>query len=133
MTRGLRNNNPGNIRISSTKYQGEIQPSQDSAFKQFETMPYGYRAMFMVLYTYQKKYGLNTIEELINRYAPSNENNTNGYIQRVSKQSGIPANQPINTQDKSQMIPIVSAMSEVENGVPAVKSDVEQGWNLFVS
>lgn len=37
--RGLRNNNPGNIRLSSTKYQGEVQPSQDTAFKQFESMP----------------------------------------------------------------------------------------------
>lgn len=44
--RGLRNNNPGNIRLSSTKYQGEVQPSQDTAFKQFESMAYGYRAIF---------------------------------------------------------------------------------------
>ena len=43
--RGLRNNNPGNIRLSRTLWQGEIRPSQDRSFCQFRTMAYGYRAL----------------------------------------------------------------------------------------
>lgn len=130
--RGLRNNNPGNIRISKTKYLGEVQPSQDSAFKQFTTMAYGYRAMFTVLYTYQKKYGISTIADAIIRYAPSIENHTAAYIDAVSEWSGVPATSHITTTNADVMIPIVAAMSRVENGIPAVMSDVEAGWKLFI-
>ena len=45
MSRGLRNNNPLNIRLSATTvWQGEIRPSQDRSFCQFRTMAYGYPA-----------------------------------------------------------------------------------------
>ena len=130
--RGLRNNNPGNIRISKTKYLGEVQPSQDSAFKQFTTMAYGYRAMFTLLYTYQKKYGINTIADAIIRYAPAIENHTTAYIDMVSEWSGVPATSHITTTNADVMVPIVAAMSRVENGIPAVMSDVEAGWKLFI-
>ena len=55
MSRGLRNCNPGNIRQSRSKFKGEVRPSRDSAFKQFESMAYGYRAMFVLLDTYQDR------------------------------------------------------------------------------
>ena len=54
MSRGLRNCNPGNIRISTTKWIGEIQPSTDKSFKQFKAMPYGYRALIKLLQNYRK-------------------------------------------------------------------------------
>lgn len=132
MSRGLKNNNPGNIRISGTKYQGEIQPSQDKAFKQFENMAFGYRAMFMLLYTYQKKHGLNTIRAIINRYAPPAENHTDTYIGAVSKWSGVAADELINTTHRDVMVPIVGAMSRVENGATAIMADVTAGWELFI-
>ena len=47
MSRGLANCSPGNIRQSKTRYQGEVVPSRDKAFKQFQTMAWGYRAMFV--------------------------------------------------------------------------------------
>lgn len=52
--RGLRNNNPGNIRINNDLFQGEVRPSEDKSFKQFTTMAYGYRAMFKILSNYFK-------------------------------------------------------------------------------
>ena len=52
LSRGYRNYNPGNIRISNTRYKGEVVPSQDTAFKQFQSMEYGYRAMFVLLHYY---------------------------------------------------------------------------------
>ena len=132
MSRGLRNNNPGNIRISGTQYQGEIQPSQDKDFKQFESMAYGYRAMFMLLYTYQKRYHLHTIREMINRYAPPQDNNhTENYIKAVSEWSGVPADSRITTTYEAVMVPIVAAMSRVENGVPVDITYVKAGWELF--
>ena len=39
MSRGLSNCNPGNIRQSKVRYKGEVQPSRDPAFKQFESLP----------------------------------------------------------------------------------------------
>lgn len=130
--RGLRNNNPGNIRKNNIVYQGEVVPSKDDAFKQFTTMAYGYRAMFTVLYAYQKKYGINTISDAIIRYAPAIENHTTAYIDAVSEWSGVPATSHITTTNGDVMIPIVAAMSRVENGVDANMAEVEQGWKLFI-
>ena len=130
--RGLRNNNPGNIRQSSVRYTGEVQPSKDGAFKQFKSMEYGYRAMFVVLHTYARKRGLDTIEKMIARYAPATENHTQKYIDAVSEWSGVPATSHITTTNADVMVPIVAAMSRVENGVPAVMSEVEAGWKLFI-
>lgn len=133
MPRGLRNNNPGNIRLSATRYQGEVLPSQDKAFKQFETMAHGYRAMFVLLYTYQHKHGLNTIASMISRWAPNIENDTDGYIQAVADWSGVPATSRITTTNGDIMVPIVAAMSRVENGVFANMPDVVRGWDLFIA
>ncbi len=132
MSRGLRNCNPGNIRISPVRYQGETVPSADPAFKQFKSILWGYRAMFVLLHTYQKKHGLNTLGEMISRYAPPIENHTEGYIRAVGNWSGIPADRPLNTLDGTAMIPLVAAMSRVENGTPAISGDVEAGWKLFI-
>lgn len=131
-SRGLRNNNPGNIRKNGIVYQGEVVPSKDEAFKQFTTMAYGYRAMFVVLHTYQRKYGINTIADMIIRYAPAIENHTTEYIRAVAEASGVPSTSHITTTNADVMIPVVAAMSRVENGIPAVMKDVEAGWKLFI-
>jgi len=130
--RGLRNNNPGNIRQSGAKYLGEVRPSTDSAFKQFETIAWGYRAVFVLLHSYQVKHGLKTIREMISRYAPDSENNTEGYIKRVATDSGVNADMPICTNDGIVMISIIAAMSAVENATPAVMQDVRDGWDLYI-
>lgn len=130
-SRGLRNNNPGNIRLSSTRYLGEVD-STDSAFKQFKSMAHGYRAMFVLLYTYQKKHHLNTIAAMISRYAPAVENHTEAYINAVSEWSGVPATCRITTTNGDIMVPIVAAMSRVENGVFAHMPDVVEGWDMFI-
>lgn len=131
LPRGLRNNNPGNIRINSDLFQGEIRPSKDKSFKQFETMAYGYRAVFRILRNYYNNYKLDTIRKMIGRYAPSSENDTDAYVKAVSGYAGIPADDPININDREQMIRIVAGMSKVENGREADMSDVIAGWNLL--
>lgn len=132
LSRGLRNNNPGNIRQNDVRYAGERQPSLDGAFKQFESMAYGYRAIFVVLHTYARRYGIDTIERMISRYAPAVENHTAAYISAVSEWSGVPATSHLTTTNAEVMIPIVAAMSRVENGVAADMAEVEQGWELFI-
>lgn len=132
MSRGLRNNNPGNIRRSRVRYQGEVRPSRDPEFKEFETMAYGYRAMFRLLDTYSSRYGLRTIRSMLNRYAPPEENLTDSYIRFVANYSGIMPDEEVDTRSKCDMIPIVAAMSKIENGISANLADVEQGWRLFI-
>ena len=129
--RGYRNNNPGNVRINGDKFQGEVIPSQDKEFKQFESMAYGYRAIFKILRNYQINYKLNTIRQMISRWAPENENDTANYISFVSERSGIPADDPIRTDNREMMIRMVAAMSRVENGIDADMSDVIAGWELL--
>lgn len=133
LPRGLRNNNPGNIRKNGIVYAGEIVPSRDDSFKQFTTMAYGYRAMFVVLHTYARRYGLDTIAKMIARYAPANENHTEAYINAVAESAGVPAHGHVTSTNGDVMIPIVAAMSRVENGVSAVMADVEAGWKLFIT
>ena len=131
-SRGLRNCNPGNIRRSMVSYVGEKSYSTDRAFKQFESLEAGYRAMFVLLHTYRLRGYGSTIEQMISRYAPPSENNTNGYIARVSASSGIAKDCLLDTLSAEQMIPIVCAMSAVENGVAADRATVERGWQWFV-
>ena len=132
-SRGLRNCNPGNIRRSAVRYKGEKSVSTDSAFKQFESIEAGYRAMFVLLHTYRvRDYG-HTIAEMIARYAPPIENNTEAYISRVERASKIGRTTPLDTLSAEQMIPVVCAMSAVENGVAADREAVERGWQMFVA
>lgn len=130
LPRGLRNNNPGNIRRNSDVFQGEVNPSRDQQFKQFKTMAYGYRAMFKILSNYYRKYSLTTIRKIIGRWAPENENNTSAYVSLVSSYAGIGPDDLISF-DREQMIRIVAGMSRVENGREAEMSDVIAGWNLL--
>lgn len=132
MSRGLRNFNPGNIRNSPTKYEGEIENATDRAFKRFASMAYGYRAMFMLLHTYQRRHGLNTIREMITRYAPPSENHTDEYVRAVAIWASLEPDRKITTTCRNFMVPVVAAMSRVENGVKAVMADVEAGWELFI-
>ena len=132
-SRGLRNRNPGNIRRSKVHYKGEKEFSTDSAFKQFETLEAGYRAMFVLLHTYRVRGYGSTISQMIARYAPPSENNTEAYIARVERMSKIDRHTRLDTLSEEQMVPVVCAMSAVENGVVAERAAVERGWQMFVA
>lgn len=131
MSRGLDNNNPGNIRRSSVKYKGERVPSSDPEFRQFESVEWGYRAIFMLLYTYHLRHGCRTLRQMIDRYAPPSENPTSAYLKFVSQRSGIDPDYVIDVTNAAVMVEIVSAISHFENGVPADRSAVWRGWELF--
>lgn len=132
MTRGLRNNNPGNIRLSrTTVWQGEVRPSRDKAFCQFRTMAYGYRALVKLLQNYRRNNGCRTISDFINRWAPPVENNTSAYISRVCREMQVPTSYQPDVGDRTTMCAFAAAISRVENGVPAVMEDVEAGWELL--
>ena len=127
-SRGLRNNNPLNIRHSEDIFQGEIN-GNDKSFKTFSSLPYGYRAAFVTLATYLSR-GWNTIDKIISVWAPPSENDTESYISKVEKWSGVPRNKKLTAADGPEYILIVAAMSFVENGQNADISAVKEGFNL---
>ncbi|WP_109937973.1 structural protein [Proteus mirabilis] len=129
--RGERNNNPGNIRHGS-KWQGLSAQQTDKDFCQFVSPEYGIRAIYKLLQTYQKKYELNTVESIIDRYAPPNENNTAGYINRAAKDIGVSVNAPINVSSKSVAIALATAIVGVELGYqPYSQKIFEDAWLLL--
>jgi len=115
-TRGLRNNNPGNIRKTATDWRGEVVGS-DSAFETFATPEAGIRALAVLLRNYQRKYGLRTVRAIITRYAPPSENNTESYVSAVARRLNVGADQPINLEDSATLSALVQAVIKHENGV----------------
>ncbi|MFK9072991.1 structural protein [Proteus sp. WDL240414] len=129
--RGERNNNPGNIRHGS-KWQGLSAQQTDKDFCQFVSPEYGIRAIYKLLQTYQKKYELNTVESIIDRYAPPNENNTVGYINRAAKDIGVSVSEPINVSSKPVAIALATAIVGVELGYQPYSQKVfEDAWLLL--
>ena len=126
--RGLRNNNPLNIRHNADVFQGEIK-GKDKSFKTFSAIEYGYRAAFVMLGTYLSR-SQNTIEKIITKWAPPSENNTQAYVSAVVKYSGVARDKQLTAADGADYILIVAAMSFVENGVNADINQVKAGFDL---
>lgn len=116
--RGIRNNNPGNIRWGDD-WQGLVAKSRrtDKSFCQFTAPEYGIRAMIIILRNYQRRRGLNTVTGIINRWAPSSENNTQAYINSVAQATGVAPDKPIDTTDSRFMVKLLQAIIRHENGV----------------
>ena len=132
LPRGLRNNNPLNIRRTANLWQGLSKEQNDPDFFQFESMAWGYRAAFVVLRTYRNRYGINTVERIVRRWAPEKDgNDTEYYIRKVTVLTGLERTQIVDDQDPRTMMSLVAAMSRVENGVPARQVEVCKGWKLY--
>ena len=101
--RGLRNNNPGNIRLSKDKWQGLRERQEDKEFFQFVST----------------------------RWAPHKENDTGAYIRKVCREMEVPNTYIPDIEDKATVCAFAAAISLVENGIPAVMEDVEKGWKLL--
>ena len=127
--RGIRNNNPLNIRIGNT-WLGERQNPTDPAFEEFVSIEYGYRAAFCILRRYIRRYKRQTITDIISTWAPPSENATQRYIDFVANKMGIAPDVPINFEDKETMTQLVAAMQMMECGVPADMAKVSRGYDM---
>ena len=123
--RGIRNNNPGNIRWGD-EWKGLVPETQrtDKSFCQFKSAEYGIRAMIIILRNYQRKHGLSTISGIINCWAPTNENDTQSYINSVAKATGVDPDQRIDTSDSRFMMKLLQAIIQHENGDQPYSFDV---------
>lgn len=134
LPRGYRNNNPLNIRLSSANiWQGEVSKNTDGIFEQFVSMEYGYRAALKLLRNYITKDGLTTVAQIINKWAPSSENNTAGYIQRVCQSTGWVPGKTIDPYNVHDMTDLVYAMALVENGTTILPdyTQIYKGWEML--
>ncbi|NOH73438.1 hypothetical protein F0225_19190, partial [Vibrio pectenicida] len=95
-SRGIRNNNPLNIGNSNkNRWLGEVKKKRDSEFEEFVSVEFGFRAGYKTLMTYRNKYDIKTIEGIVKRFSPPNENNTENIINQISIMTGIPRNESI--------------------------------------
>ena len=116
-TRGEKNFNPGNIDRNNTLWQGmAADQSGDSRFVVFTEPFYGIRALAKVLLSYYRKYGLNTVHKIIDRWAPPSENNTGAYVNHVAQVLGVGIDAKINVEDAQTLEVLVRAIIEHENG-----------------
>lgn len=114
--RGIRNNNPGNLRRTTDPWQGLAVPQTDRAFFVFKDATYGIRALARTLINYQDQHGLRTIRQIISRWAPANENDTASYINAVAKQAGFDADQPLNMHKFDHLKAVTVNIIRHENG-----------------
>lgn len=127
LPRGIRNNNPGNIRHGAN-WQG-LNPNggtMDPAFCVFQTPVVGIRALAKVLINYKKIHGLNTVRQIISRYAPPNENQTTAYVQSVAKQLSVYPDTVIDIEERGVLTVFVKAVIRMENGVQPYSDETIQ-------
>ncbi len=132
--RGIRNNNPLNIRRSKDKWKGMRALQSDAQFVQFESLEWGWRAAFYLLTrTYYHKYRLFTIRAIVTKWAPAIENNTKAYIANVSRLTGIDPDEPIGipSDQPARWIAVGIAMAIQENGTESLDYfAMLRGWEL---
>lgn len=129
LPRGLRNNNPLNIRIGNT-WLGEREHPTDGEFEEFVNLAYGVRAAFIILRRYIRRYHLDTVKLIVERWAPKSENATEKYIQFVCKDTGLMPTTTIQYEDKDTMCKLVGAMAFVECGQRIDESEIIKGYSL---
>ncbi|MBF4483244.1 hypothetical protein [Flavobacterium sp. CSZ] len=135
LSRGVRNNNPGNLVLTNIAWQGKIPNTQntDKHFEQFTEVKFGIRAMLRDL-TNDIDKGKNTVRKLITEYAPPSENNTQKYIDVISKAVGLAPDQTIKIVDAKFYLVIARAIIKHENGTDAsliYDSDIQDAIDIM--
>lgn len=131
--RGLKNNNPGNLRLTTQAWKGKIPNSQntDKAFEQFTHKRFGIRAMTRVLKNWIEKGKATTVKDIVSKYAPSHENDTAGYINDLAEVLKVSPTSPLKPT-KDNLKKLVVSMGTLESGSGAITSDeFEDAWTIL--
>lgn len=117
--RGIRNNNPGNLRPSRKSEPWRGQASVDDAnYLIFIDAHHGLRALVINLVNQQRKHGLRTVRAIITKYAPSTENDTAAYIAAVSRALDVGPDDPLDlVSNRAQLEALTRAVIKHENGL----------------
>ena len=132
MTRGLRNCNPLNIRrVAGTHWKGEIMaPVEDRQFCQFTTLEHGIRAAYQILDTYRRKYHAVCIEDIISRWAPPSENDTEAYIRSVCTLTGFGGKERLT---EAEWPALIKAMALIESRMHLDAAILKTAYNLYLN
>ena len=115
LLRGIRNKNPGNIKLG-TDWDGLAAEQTDPTFCIFDEAVMGIRALMRILLTYRFTHNKKNIDSIIRRWAPPSENDTEAYIKFVAKRMEI---EPMAMIDNSieAYLPLVKSIIQMENGM----------------
>jgi hypothetical protein len=131
------NNNPGAIRFHEETKDLLGCVGDQGGYCKFATEGHGYKAIETILKKYYNEEGLNTIAEIIPRYAPPIVNNMEKYIQTVTSKSGISATTALGEDDLVKLIPGIVEMetatgadeSKVRNSIADAESSDPEAAN----
>lgn len=123
--RGIRNNNPGNLR-HGPQWQGLASHQPDNAFSTFVSMEYGIRALLLNLRGYFLVHELSTVREIINRWAPPSENDTGAYVAQVARALGVGPDDRLEPTPQT-LEALARAIARHENG-PDAALITEDQW-----
>ncbi len=125
--RGIRNNNPGNLRAAPNAV------GNDGSFPIFSNANDGLAAMSRQLQLYGNR-GNNTPYGIIHTYAPSSENNTQAYINAVTNDTGYGAHENLDLSNPAVLKRMMASMIRHENGSqPYSESDLDSGINTSMT
>ena len=130
----IKRNNPLNIRAGRSRWMGAAS-SETGSFVTFLTVAYGYRAAWKLLANYHRYYHLWTLRQVINRWAPPQENDTPAYVRNVSHLTGLgpDALLPSPQQDMELWVPVLTAMTVIEQGMAwtqVPQREIRRAWQM---
>lgn len=125
--RGIRNNNPGNIEDGSFARSIPGYKGTDGRFAVYDSPEAGNAAHATLLGSYGRR-GLNTVDGVVGRWAPSSENNTGAYARFVAQRLGVDPTAPLDMNDPKVLSSMAAAMAEHENGQPVTMSGDTPPW-----
>ena len=133
VARGIRNNNPCNLKKSSNNWYGLVKKSDntDPVFCMFKDAKYGIRAACKLFLNYDRLYGINTIRGIVSRFAPPSENNSERYSEFLCKRLNKNRDEPLNLYDSNTMFELLCGIITFENGIqPYPQETIRAGMNL---
>ncbi len=118
LSRGIRNNNPGNLNFAGQK-GATLESGPNARFASFPTMLEGIAALDRQVMLYLKR-GKNTIDQIIDIYAPSSDgNNTSSYKSYLSQYTGLGVKEKIDGSNFNVMKKLIQGIINHENGAAA--------------
>jgi hypothetical protein len=115
--RGIRMNNPGNVELKNDKWHGMSAIQFDQRFITFDDPKWGLRAIVRIILNYNRvNHNIDTVREIINKWAPPTENDTDAYVKHVSIIACVKPDEALNLKDKRTLIGIVKGIVMHENG-----------------
>lgn len=120
--RALRNNNPGNI-DAGDHWQGllpraQMSPEQSAEprFAVFAAPKWGFRALGILILNYARVHHLTTVRQIIGRWAPNSENNTEAYVLAVAHSVNVSADTPLDFTKPDLLMAVAKAIATHECG-----------------